>query len=56
VWKEVLNTDSHEFGGSGQGNMGQVVAEDQPLHGRPASANVVVPPLATVWFVPADQA
>jgi 1,4-alpha-glucan branching enzyme len=56
VWKEVLNTDAAEYGGSGQGNLGQVTAHDEPLHGRPASAHVVVPPLATVWFVPADQA
>ncbi len=56
VWKEVLNTDSAEYGGSGMGNLGEVTAHDVPLHGRPASANVVVPPLATVWLVPADQA
>jgi len=52
VWREVLNTDATEFGGSGQGNLGAIIAENEPSHGRPASANVVVPPLATVWFVP----
>jgi 1,4-alpha-glucan branching enzyme len=54
-WLEVLNTDASEYGGSGQGNLGRIIASDEPLHGRPASAHVVVPPLATVWFVPADQ-
>ncbi len=55
-WKEVLNTDASEYGGSGMGNLGEVTAHDVPMHGRPASANVVVPPLATVWLVPANQA
>jgi 1,4-alpha-glucan branching enzyme len=53
VWREVLNTDATEYGGSGQGNLGQIVATETPLFGRPASASVVVPPLATVWFEPA---
>ncbi len=54
-WKEVLNTDASEFGGSGLGNLGQIVADEVEMHGRPASANVVIPPLATVWFVPENQ-
>jgi 1,4-alpha-glucan branching enzyme len=54
-WKEVLNTDASEFGGSGLGNLGRIVAEEVAMHGKPASANVVIPPLATVWFVPENQ-
>jgi 1,4-alpha-glucan branching enzyme len=50
-----LNTDASEFGGSGLGNLGQIVADEVEMHGRPASANVVIPPLATVWFVPENQ-
>ncbi|WP_374929923.1 1,4-alpha-glucan branching protein GlgB [Kytococcus sedentarius] len=55
-WREVLNTDAVEYGGSGVGNLGEVVAEEVPWDGLPASAVVRVPPLGAVWFTPADQA
>jgi 1,4-alpha-glucan branching enzyme len=54
-WREVLNTDAACYGGTGMGNLGQVVAERQPLHGQPASAVVVLPPLATIWLVAEDD-
>jgi 1,4-alpha-glucan branching enzyme len=50
-WREVLNTDALGYGGSGMGNLGEVQAEDRPHRGFPASAEVVLPPLATVWLV-----
>jgi 1,4-alpha-glucan branching enzyme len=51
-WREVLNTDSGEYGGgSNVGNYGIVHAEEVGHHGRPASALITVPPLATVWFL-----
>ena len=49
-WREVVNTDAQGYTGSGVGNLGAVEATDQPHHGQPASATIVVPPLATVWF------
>ena len=49
-WREVLNTDAAEFGGSGVGNLGGVDATDDPWVGRPASAVFTLPPLAAVWF------
>jgi 1,4-alpha-glucan branching enzyme len=49
-WKEVVNTDAAAYGGSGVGNLGGVTAIDQQWHGRPASAAVTLPPLATVWL------
>ena len=49
-WAEILNTDAMEYGGSGVGNLGGVMAHDEPWHGRPASARMVLPPLATVWL------
>jgi 1,4-alpha-glucan branching enzyme len=52
VWKEVVNTDSADYGGSGMGNMGAVVAAEQPWHGQPASANLTVPPLGALWLTP----
>jgi 1,4-alpha-glucan branching enzyme len=50
-WREVLNTDATQYGGSGVGNLGVVEAEPVPHRGFPASANVVLPPLATLWLV-----
>ena len=38
------------YGGSGAGNLGVVVATETPWHGFPASAEVFLPPLATVYF------
>jgi 1,4-alpha-glucan branching enzyme len=49
-WKEILNTDAPIYGGSGIGNLGSVTAFGQPSHGFPASAEITVPPLATVYF------
>jgi 1,4-alpha-glucan branching enzyme len=49
-WSELLNSDAKEYGGSGQGNMGGVEAVPIPLHGRPYSLTLTLPPLATVFF------
>lgn len=50
-WVEILNTDSALYDGSGSfGNLGEIVAVDEPYLGKPASATVVAPPLASVWF------
>jgi 1,4-alpha-glucan branching enzyme len=51
-WEEVLNTDAETYAGSGVGNLGSVQATETPGHGRPASAVINVPPLATVWLRP----
>jgi len=49
-WEEILNTDAGRYGGSNLGNLGGVMAEVEPSHGLPASAEVVLPPLATVFL------
>jgi 1,4-alpha-glucan branching enzyme len=49
-WKEILNSDANLYGGSGQGNLGGVEASPIPFHGRNNSLNMVLPPLATVFF------
>ena len=49
-WREVLNSDAREYGGSGWGNAGGVEAEPVPHHGRPYSAELVLPPLGVVFF------
>jgi 1,4-alpha-glucan branching enzyme len=50
TWRELLNTDAREFSGSGIGNLGQVVAENIPWHGRPFSVRLSLPPLAVLFF------
>ncbi|MCB1883038.1 MAG: 1,4-alpha-glucan branching protein GlgB [Geminicoccaceae bacterium] len=52
VWRERINTDAEVYGGSGQGNGGEVHAEDAPWHGQPASLTLTLPPLATLVLVP----
>ncbi|GAC1334229.1 MAG: 1,4-alpha-glucan branching protein GlgB [Candidatus Dormibacteria bacterium] len=54
AWREVLNTDAGTYGGSNQGNLGGVAAEPQPWHGQHFSAAMTLPPLAVVWFSPAE--
>jgi 1,4-alpha-glucan branching enzyme len=52
LYRELFNTDSELFGGANLGNAGAVMAEEIPFHGRPASINVTIPPLAVVAFKP----
>jgi 1,4-alpha-glucan branching enzyme len=52
-WDEVLNSDSEHYGGSNLGNLGGVMATTQSWHGQPASAELTLPPLATVVLRPA---
>jgi 1,4-alpha-glucan branching enzyme len=49
-WTEVLNSDAHEYGGSGWGNLGRREATPIPCHGRPCSLPLTLPPLAAVFF------
>ena len=42
-WREVINTDAHDYWGTGLGNLGGVVASD-------GAALVTLPPLATVML------
>ncbi len=49
-YREILNTDASEFGGSGVGNMGSVATRPVPAHGLPHRLNITLPPLAAVLF------
>ncbi len=49
-WREILNTDASLYGGSGVGNLGEVVATEEPWHGQPASALLQLPPQGVVWL------
>ena len=47
-WREILNTDSVLYGGSGKGNAGQVLAAER--EGGGGVASMLLPPLATVFL------
>lgn len=49
-WKEVINSDAQDYGGSGMGNLGGVDATPIPCHGLPHSINITLPPLAVIYF------
>jgi 1,4-alpha-glucan branching enzyme len=49
-WDELVNTDAEAYTGSGVGNLGSVTAVEGDWSGQPAHADIVVPPLATVWL------
>ncbi len=51
LWKEILNSDAKDYGGSGQGNMGGVEASPASFYGRfDHSLSVTLPPLGIVVF------
>ncbi len=50
LWQEALNSDGREHGGSGLGNFGGVQALPEPMHGRPCSLKLTLPPLACLFF------
>jgi len=49
-WKEILNSDSTYYWGSGQGNAGGVEAQPLGVHGRSHSLAITLPALAAVYF------
>lgn len=49
-WREILNGDAIEYGGSGQGNIGGVEASAVPFHGLAHSLSLTAPPLAVVFL------
>ncbi|MEX0761611.1 MAG: 1,4-alpha-glucan branching protein GlgB [Dehalococcoidia bacterium] len=49
-WRELINSDAADYGGSGQGNMGGAESNPVPAHGRPNSLTITVPPLGAVFF------
>jgi 1,4-alpha-glucan branching enzyme len=49
-WKELLNSDASEYGGSGMGNMGGAEALPEKTHGRPFSLRLTLPPLGALFL------
>ena len=50
LWKEVLNSDAKEYGGSGFGNFGGLNATPVPFHGFDHSLSLTIPPLGILIF------
>jgi 1,4-alpha-glucan branching enzyme len=50
VWRELLNSDASQYGGSNQGNMGGVASTPIPSHGRFHSINLTLPPLSALFL------
>ena len=54
AWKEVLNTDSSHYGGSNLGNLeAHLPTLTQPAQQQEQSILLTLPPLATIFLVPA---
>jgi len=54
-WRELINTDRAEYGGSGATNDAGVQTEPLGWHGQDQSAELTLPPLGAVWLVPESQ-
>ncbi len=54
-WREVLNSDAKEYGGSGSGNYGGREAEEIPAHGKPFSLKLMLPPLGALFLKAAES-
>jgi 1,4-alpha-glucan branching enzyme len=50
LYRERINTDAWDYGGSGIGNAGAVDAEPEPMHGHPYSLRLRLPPLGVLIF------
>ncbi len=53
-WREILNTDSADYGGANLGNMGGCTAEPIPWMNRDHSLSITLPPLAVLAFKRAE--
>jgi len=51
-YREVFNSDNVDYGGSGQGNPGNLQIQAIPWHGQSGSLVLTLPPLAAVYLEP----
>ncbi len=51
-WREILNSDAADYGGSGIGNMGGVDAQPAPVHDYWWSLTLTLPPLSALVLKP----
>src|SRR6266404_3805813 len=50
TYKQLLNADHERYCGGGFGVVKSITAEEVPAHGLDYSAEICLPPLATMWF------
>jgi len=50
LYKEILNSDSAEYWGSGIGNAEGILSEDVSWNGKPHSISITLPPLGMIVF------
>jgi len=53
-WRELINTDSHVYGGSNLGNRTWADSQPRAAHGHAQSLSLLLPPLATLILQPED--
>jgi len=51
-WRELLNSDAHDYAGSGVGNGGLLASEPIPAHGHADSLHLTLPPLGALLLAP----
>ncbi|MBN1907277.1 MAG: 1,4-alpha-glucan branching protein GlgB [Deltaproteobacteria bacterium] len=51
-YREIMNSDSRNFGGSDIGLKGGILSDNVEWHGRPFSLNLTIPPLAMLILKP----
>jgi len=49
-WQEMLNSDAKIYGGSNQGNGGGRETTLKPMHGKPYSLSLTIPPLGILFL------
>ncbi len=54
-WREILNSDSRNYGGEDFGNLGGKQTDESPMHGKPFSLNLIVPPLGAIFLKHEDR-
>ena len=56
MWRELLNSDARQYGGSHQGNLGNVETAPIPSHGHYHSLTLTLPPLSALFFKHSGEA
>lgn len=50
MYEEIFNSQSHYYGGWNIGNVGSLMAENKPMHGREFSITLTLPPLGVLYL------
>jgi 1,4-alpha-glucan branching enzyme len=56
TYREILNSDASEWGGSGNSTRVRVTAQPSPFHGFPQSIELSLPPLSILVLTPEQGA